>query len=141
MMLGLGNPDLADDGAGILIAKRLRSLLESHVYFETEKSIESLVIQNLDNPDIQIFCFIDAVDFSEESGSWRFFTYEDLDKFILPVSTHKVPFQILANLIVENNKTFLLMGIQPKSLEWMASPSAEVLSAIEEIVSFFNSLK
>ena len=141
-IIGLGNPDRADDGAGIEIVTKLKTRFSERVFLETEQGVEGLVFNCLENRFIKSILFIDAVDFKELPGQVRLFTIHDAAKFIPAVSTHKVPLTILMELIGKHNKNPFLIGIQPKSIELLGEMSSEIteaVQALEELLTEFLS--
>ncbi len=132
-IIGLGNPDRADDGAAIQIVTNLRARFSERAFLETEQGVEGIVFDCLKNPSIQSVLFIDAVDFKGRPGQVRLFTIHDAEQFIPAISTHKVPITILMELIGKRNKEPFLIGIQPKSIELFGEMSSEVTEAIKNL--------
>ena len=129
-VIGLGNPDRADDGAGIVIASKLKERYPQGVFLETERSVEGIVLDLLEQRDVKTFLFLDASDFGGEPGEIRLFTHEDAKRFIPAVSTHKVPITFLMEIIFKQGKKAFLLGIQPGSLEFMGEMSPPVEKAV-----------
>jgi hydrogenase maturation protease len=137
IVIGLGNPDRADDGAGIQIVKNLQTRFSERVFLETEQGVEGIVFDCLENPSIQSVLFIDAVDFKGRPGEIRLFTIHDAGQFIPAISTHKVPLAILMELLENHHKKPYLIGIQPKSIELFGEMSSEVTEAIQDLGKLF----
>jgi hydrogenase 3 maturation protease len=133
IVIGLGNSDRADDGAGIQIVKTLRARFSERAFLETEQGVEGIVFDCLENPSIQSVLFVDAVDFKGRPGEMRLFTIQDAGQFIPVVSTHKVPLTILMELIHNHHKNPYLIGIQPKSIELFGEVSNEVKAAVQNL--------
>jgi hydrogenase maturation protease len=133
IVIGLGNPDRADDGAGIDIVKTLRARFPERVFLETEQGVEGLVLSCLENPSIKAVAFVDAVDFKGKSGQIKLFDSCDASRFIPAISTHKVPLTILMELIEKHQKNPFLIGIQPKSTVLFGDMSDEVKKAIQDL--------
>ena len=140
VFIGLGNPDRGDDAIGLEIASQLKLIFKEQVYSEPDISVESFVVHTLENKNICAFCLIDAVDFCDSPGRWQFFGRDDLNQFILPISTHKVPIHILADIIVQHEKRFYLLGIQPKSTKWMEPLSKELVKSAENVISILRQI-
>ncbi len=72
IVIGIGNPDRADDGAGIFVVQHWREkapfLRKASFFLDTECSVESPVIDHLENPLIQNFLFGDTSDFGGAPG-------------------------------------------------------------------------
>lgn len=132
MVIGLGNADRSDDGAGLVIAEKLKARFPERAFSESEKSVEGLVFDVIENPAFDCVLFIDAVNFGESPGTVRLFTAEDIEKFQPDVSTHKVPMSMLMDLLVQNNKKPFLLGIQPGSVKLMGEMSETVKKVISQ---------
>lgn len=140
VVIGLGNPDRADDGIGIELVSRLRAHFPEQVFLETEQSVESLVSRFLDKEEIDTIVFVDASDFGGVPGEVKFFKAEDTERFVPAISTHKVPITILMRLIQEKGKIPILLGVQPVSVEFfrkMSSPVKSTLCMIERAFILF----
>lgn len=141
-IIGLGNPNQGDDAVGIELCKKLKSIAPNYIFHEQEKSVESLVIQFIEENSIQLLFFIDAMDLKIPPGQIQLFDPTQLDHLILSISTHKPPLQILRDIIVQHNKSFYLLGIQPKSFTMFNPISNEMNQTINELYpilsNFFN---
>lgn len=136
VIIGLGNPDRADDGAGMQIVSRLKLHFPERVFLESEKSAESIVLDLLENDKVLHVLFIDATDFGGNPGEARLFDHHDAKKFIPAISTHKVPMTILMDLLVQHHKNPYLLGIQPLNLNLFGELSSEVRKTINELEEF-----
>jgi len=129
-VIGLGNPDRADDGAGVAVASKLKKEYPQHVFLETERSVEGIVLDLLEQKDVKTLLFLDASDFGGKPGEIKLFTHDDAKRFIPAVSTHKVPITFLMEIIVKQGRKAFLLGIQPGSLEFMGRMSPAVGKAV-----------
>jgi hydrogenase maturation protease len=132
-IIGLGNSDRADDGAGIQIVTKLKARFFERVFLETEQGVEGLVFDCLENQSIKSVLFIDAVNFQGRAGEIRLFTIHDAGQFVPAISTHKVPLTMLMELIEKHHKNPFLIGIQPKSIELFGKMSSEVAKAVQAL--------
>lgn len=137
-LIGLGNMDRGDDAAGIVLCQKLKPDTPQLIFHEQEKTVESLIVDFVEDPLIQCILFIDAVDFSGKAGQARCFFPEEIKKLVLPVSTHKPPIQILCNLIIQHQKNCCLLGIQPNSLNLFEPMSIDVQNTISSLEHFFH---
>lgn len=135
IVIGIGNPDRADDGAGIFVVEYWRKKAPSSrkvcFFLDTECAIESPVMVHLDDPRIQTFLFVDTSDFGGESGEILLLSEQEIEKIVSPLSTHKVPLDFLFSLIRLKNKKAFLLGIQPASLEFFGTMSPVVQNTVK----------
>jgi hydrogenase maturation protease len=137
-VIGLGNPDRADDGAGIEIVSHWKARLKERAFLDTEISAETAVIEGLEDPCTRVLFFVDAVDFGGAAGELRFFSAEDSVRFQPSLSTHKVPLGLLMQMVTSRNKEAHLLGIQPKSVEWLGGMTKEVVETVDLLKRFIN---
>jgi hydrogenase maturation protease len=131
-VIGLGNPDRADDAVGILLAAKCKTVFPDRVFLETETSVEGAVLRILDDRSIGLVWFVDAVGFGGAAGEIRKFEVQDADQFVPAISTHKVPMSLLMNLLAQHGKTAFLLGIQPGILDFMGKMSDSVSKVISD---------
>lgn len=137
-LVGLGNLDRADDGFGLVLVGRLKQIFPDRVFSESERSVEGIVYDLLESDKYQKIIFTDAVHFKGIPGELRIFDINDIDSFVSPISTHKVPMSLLMGLIREQKKSSLLLGVQPVSLDFMGSISPGVSSSLDFLVKYFK---
>lgn len=141
-IVGLGNPDRADDGFGLDLVKRLKDRFPDRLFSEQENSVEGVVLRLLERKDIDTILFVDAVDFGGKAGELMIFDVEDAGRFVPAVSTHKVPITLLMEIVHRQGKQALLLGVQPESLVFlgkMSSPVGSTLDWLErELDCFLN---
>ena len=130
VIIGLGNPDRADDGIGIALASRLKAISPERVHSEEERSVEGIVLNLLDHEEVGAILFIDAADFGGKPGEFKLFSSEEIDKFVPAITTHKVPISLLMGLIQQKNIEPYLLGVQPESLEFLGEMSKSVRKTV-----------
>jgi len=138
VFVGLGNIDRADDGAGLLISRALKKDFPHIAFSEEEKSVESFVFDFIEKPDIKKIVFIDAADLGADPGDVEVYSYTDIKKFVPSFSTHKVPIAFIFEWIKKSGKEPYLIGIQPKTLEFMGQISEsckKTVSLLTEVIS------
>lgn len=144
VVIGLGNPDRADDGFGIILSEKLQRKYPERVFSERQRSVEGIVIDLLENKAIDTFVFVDATDFGGEPGEAKLFTPKDAERFMPAFSTHKVPISLLMDLIVQHGKKPVLLGVQPGSVELLGEMSQGVLQTMKalekELSDFLQSI-
>ncbi len=134
-MIGLGNPDRADDGAGIEIVSRWKARLKKRAFVEPETSAETVVMNHLEDAGVDAFLFVDAADFSGAPGEIRQFGAGDASRFKPAWSTHQVPMDLLMQMIVSKGKKVSLLGIQAGSVELFGAMTGSVIHAVESLSS------
>ncbi len=140
VLVGLGNPDRADDGFGLELARRLKKSFPDSVFSETERSVEGIVYDLLESEKYDVIIFADAVHFKGSAGELRIFDSNDIDIFVSPISTHKVPMSLLMGLIQEHNKDSVLLGVQPVSVDFMGEMTSEVNSSLDCMEKYFKKI-
>ena len=131
VVIGLGNPDRADDGAGLLVARIVRAIFPKRVFLETETPIESILDMPPNGCDTVLF--VDAADFNGRSGEIRFFQLDNLAEFQPAVSTHRVPIGFWFGYAASKGLRPILAGIQPADLTWMGGVSPDVAASCEKL--------
>ena len=141
MILGIGNEIKGDDSLGPIIAKK------SSLLFDQNKDVAvfdgGTVPENYtglirkENPTHIIL--VDAVDMKKEPGYIRIVQKEEIANY--NISTHAMPVSFLIKYMETTVKAqIILVGIQPKSMDFAEPVSKEIRESIEEVVSTFNKL-
>lgn len=138
IIIGLGNPDRADDGCGIELANRLKARFPERAFSETGRNVESIVLDFLEDPSVSAFLFVDAADFGGDPGDVKLFGPEKAGSFSPSFSTHKVPLSLLAGLILQHGKKPFLLALQPSSLKFMGPVSSMIEERTGELEIFFT---
>lgn len=133
VVIGLGNPDRADDGAGIEIVRYWKARPGRRAFLDTEMSAETIVLDHLADPEAETFLFVDAADFGGKPGGFRLFGIGEQELFKPALSTHQVPMDLLMGLIASRRKDVFLLGIQPGSLEPMGEMTPEVVDTVRRL--------
>ncbi len=114
-LVGLGNPDLADDGFGVRLAERLR--LRGYPDVVEAGTTPERWVSRLSDGRYDTVLFLDAVEMGAEPGAVALFAAQELRERFPQVSTHKLSLSLLASLIEASGKTRVcLLGTQPASL-------------------------
>jgi len=134
-LLGVGNELHGDDGAGVLVARRLREPLEG---------CSNLLIveggpapENFSGP-IRKFApdwliFLDIAQMDAEPGKINWFEMGEIDG--VTAATHGLPVSMLASyLIAETGCRAGVLVVQPASLEFEAPLSVAVAKSVDELV-------
>ena len=115
-VIGLGNPDRADDGIGLAVADALAVDFPHRVFSESQRPADGLVMAMIGRPDIAHVLFIDAADFKGEPGGVRLFDPDEIHAFRGALSTHQTPMTVLIQLLEAHGKRPWILGVQPASL-------------------------
>lgn len=136
VLLGIGNPLRGDDGVGAWISEQLKGKVRVPV-FNGEEVPENVLFPILEeNPSLVIA--IDAVDFGGMPGEARLISPEEVTPSFM--SSHHLSLNVLSTLLEEKNCRMVILGIQPKRIEWSEEMSDEVKKEAERIISLFSSL-
>jgi hydrogenase 3 maturation protease len=138
VILGIGNELRGDDFLGSLLARRLSKL------FKEKNNIVVIdggtVPENYtgaikkENPDNIIL--IDAADMGKEPGYIRIIEHNEIANYHL--STHAMPLSFLVKYLEHSTKAdIVLIGIQPKELEFVCNISMEIKKSMEYLVNIF----
>lgn len=141
VILGIGNEIKGDDGLGPIIAQK------SLLLFDKNKNITvfdgGTVPENYtglirkENPTHIIL--VDAVDMKKEPGYIRVVRKEEIAKY--NISTHAMPVSFLIKYMETTvNAQIILIGIQPKSMNFAEPVSKEVEKSIDKVTATFDRL-
>ncbi len=133
VLLGVGSTIRGDDAAGVLIARRLGSLnLPDVRALDGGTAPENLTgeIRQLSPSHLII---VDTADMGEEPGTTRLLHPDQIAG--MSFGTHALPLSVLAGYLEkETGCRVIIMGIQPRSLDFDAGLSPEVARAVDEAV-------
>ncbi len=136
-VLGIGSELRGDDAVGMMIAKSLSLLRKTEGKTDFCSILGSTAPENFTGV-IKKFrpthlLIIDAFDMGMEAGCARFFEANDARDGI-SFSSHRMPIKILADYICQSFPCcVIILGIQPKMLDFGSAPSKEVRTAARKI--------
>jgi hydrogenase maturation protease len=138
-IVGVGNTERADDGAGVAAARALAAAGVPHV-FEGGTTPERLTAA-LREGDYDTVVFIDAVDAGCAAGSVMVFDATQVRARYPQVSTHKISLGTIAQMISRDSAmTVWLVGIQPSGIALSGAALSPVVDrTVQLIVDFFTS--
>jgi len=143
VILGVGSELMADDAAGTMIAE---SLMER---FSSKVSEKLLILSGSNAPE----CFtgvikdfkpshvilIDAADFKGQPGECC-----DIDPTVVcgvSFSTHMLPLKVMLEYLKkETGCETVILGIQPKCLEFCGEMTAEVKKTVDTLIEILSGL-
>ena len=129
VLLGIGNPLHADDGAGPKLADMLAGI-PGVTAFNCGTAPENFtgLVRKL-GPELLIIA--DAAEMGLPPGSVRIIPPEKIHD--TSVGTHTLPLYHLVDFLADPSRKILIIGIQPASLGWADRVSDPVASALNEI--------
>jgi hydrogenase 3 maturation protease len=138
VVVGVGNEQCGDDGAGSLLAQRL-------IDFGVPDVIDGADVPENFTGDVkartpQVILFVDVVDFGGQAGEVIVVKADQLshERF----SSHRPSLGLVANyLATETKAEVLLLGIQPQNTKIGSLPSSNVAETIDSLVTLFTRLR
>jgi hydrogenase 3 maturation protease len=145
VVMGIGNPDRGDDGAGLLVAGLLAESLSGGalpdcgrvtVLMAGEVPESYLGPAAAARPDAVLM--VDAADMGATPGSAALLEPEDLQGGA--PFTHRTPLALLSQFLrLETGADVLLLAIQPRSVEWGDAMSPDVEEAARHLADILAS--
>ena len=138
-IIGLGNMLRRDDGVGVYVASKLKSLLRG------VRGVEVIVAEDrvdyaakeLERINPSLIIVIDAMEFHGIPGEIRVLRLEDVEE---PYAyTHRIPMKTIFKLMGIEAPTYVI-GIQVASRDFGEGLSGEVKAAGDEVVEFLTKL-
>ena len=130
-VLGLGNTDRADDGAGVLVALALKKLFPSYSYSEHD-GVEGTVLDLSEKvEDLTVF-FVDAANLGMSPGTIRIIARDEIKD--TEITTHRVAVALMSSVLERAGKKSAVVCIQPSRIEFQGRVSDSVESAIRKLV-------
>ncbi len=129
-VLGLGNTDRGDDGAGILVAEAVAKPFPSYSYSEHD-GVEGVVLDLSEKEEDALVVFVDAAELHSEPGHVRLVDRRDIRE--TEITTHRVTVAFMAAFLEKAGKRSAVVCIQPGDIEFQAEVTAPVRAAIESV--------
>jgi len=128
-VLGMGNPDLGDDGFGVALAAALDAAGAPEVV--QAGTTPEHHIQRLADAGYDAVLFLDAVELHSPPGSCALLAADEIRIACPQISTHKLSVGTLAQIAESGGATRAwLLGVQPASLRPGAGLSEPVRTAL-----------
>jgi hydrogenase 3 maturation protease len=132
ILLTVGNGMMGDDGAGVLLAQKLRDHpLENWTVINGGSAPEN-VIPQIREANARCVLVVDAADMDLPPGSIRYIYAERLEDPFL-ITTHTLPLTFLIDSLREFVPQVDLVGIQPRIVAFGFPISEEVRLAVEQM--------
>jgi hydrogenase 3 maturation protease len=141
-IMGIGNELNGDDAAGVLVARKIKSLIGKQdtqadagilLVIEAGPSPESFTgpLRHF-RPDLVLL--VDAANLGQPSGAVAWVEWQQAEG--LSASTHTLPPNVLAHFLVQElNCRVMLVGIQPVHLDFDRPVSPQVLQAVDLVAA------
>jgi hydrogenase 3 maturation protease len=138
-VLGVGSDICSDDLAGMRVAELLKTGLKKYQGSVKFKFFAGGTAPENFTGEIKKFkpthlVIVDCADFGKKPGVVSMFGIEEIGG--ISFSTHRLPANIMADYLMQSVKCdCLIIGIQPKTLQFGESLSKEVRQSVESLVS------
>ncbi|UCE80409.1 MAG: hydrogenase maturation protease [Methanobacteriota archaeon] len=136
-VLGIGNKDRGDDGAGIVVAEVLRKTFPSYSFSEHD-GLEGVVLDISEKDEDAFIVFVDAADLGEEPGSIKLVKADDISA--TEITTHRVTVALLAALLERSGKRSAVICIQPGQIEFQAEMTDSVRASVNSVAEALRCL-
>ena len=138
VLVGVGSELRGDDGAGLLVAQKLKVKSKKLKVLIGGTAPENLTgeIKRLKPSHLII---VDSADFQAAPGAVEVLGYDKIGGHSF--STHSAPLKMMIDyLLADISFEPIVIGIQPRSLEFGAAVSEEVKAAVDEVVETLSSI-
>jgi len=136
-VLGLGNLDRADDGAGVLVAHALKKPFPQFSFSEHD-GVEGTVLDISETPGGGTVFFVDAADIRSSPGTIKVVRKEDINE--KEITTHRVAVALMASLLERGGKRSAVICIQPGRIEFREPITEPVQRAIEMVIASLSTI-
>lgn len=135
LVLGVGNEWRGDDAAGVAVVRALPPEVAALECGEVPESYLDEVRRRA--PDCLLI--VDAVDFGAPPGSIGLLTVGTDSGGPPSMDTHRPSLQVLGKYVrAEMGADVILLGIQPRTVEWGAAMSPEVSRAVQVLARWLS---
>jgi hydrogenase maturation protease len=135
VVVGVGNPWRADDGAGCRVAARLRAGGRVAT-LDAEEIPESFLGDILDRRPDSV-AFVDAVDFGAPPGAVALLDRQLLERY--PSTTHRPSLSLLMELVATSTGAdVFVLAIQPRRVDLFGPMTAEVAVTADALAAMIE---
>jgi hydrogenase 3 maturation protease len=138
-IIGVGNELRGDDGIGVFLAGELEKELGKP---EGIMIIKTQVPENFIAPIMEFgpgkVIILDSADFKGRPGEFRVIRENEIMEFL--VSTHNMPLTVFLKALENLKAKKILIGIQPKGLDFGTGLSREVREKAGDVLGFVRTL-
>jgi len=138
-LVGVGNPLRGDDGVGVKIIELLEeAALENVMLLNTETVPEAFTGKVAEHKPTHVL-LLDAANFRGEFGDVKLIESSKIGG--QAISTHSLPLTIFISYIEKMlGAKVLLLGVQPRNIEFFTEMSPEVERTAEEIAALLRKI-
>lgn len=137
VVVGVGNPQRGDDGAGPLLAQRLRSAPGVQVIDAGE--VPEGFVGEIARADPAAVVFVDAVELSRAPGDVAVLEIADVAPY-LP-TTHRAPLSLVMDAVrCRTGADVFVIAIQPGRTAFGSAPGIEVVATVELLAGLLSEL-
>jgi hydrogenase 3 maturation protease len=131
-ILGIGNDLRSDDGLGPYIIEKL-SIDDPRILIENVGSVPEGFARNLAEFGAERVIMVDAADMMKPPGHIEFVTKDRIGG--ITISTHSMPLSFLMMYLEqETGGKTVLIGIQPKSIQFGEGLTPEIQEVVEKTI-------
>jgi len=134
-VLGLGNTDRADDGAGVVIAEALKKRFPNYSFSEHD-GVEGTVLDLSEKARRATVFFVDAGNIDMPPGTIKVVEKENIKD--TEITTHRVQVALMASLLEKNGLRTAIICVQPERIEFrgeLSQPVSIAISTLKRILS------
>ena len=132
VILGIGNPLRGDDAIGLIVAKHLKGKVPSTVNVLLCETVPESFSGEITRHKPSHVLMIDSAMLNEKPGFSRLIPPEKIVG--TAISTHAMPLSVLADYLKKTaDAKVVLLGIQPKNVDFSEGLTPELQQAAEQI--------
>jgi hydrogenase 3 maturation protease len=136
-VLGLGNTDRADDGAGIVVAENLKKPFPEFSFSEHD-GVEGTVLELSEKDEEASIIFVDAANLNLRPGSIRIVKREEIRE--TEITTHRVAVALMASILSKSGKGSAVICIQPGTIEFRGRMTEQVSRSVDLVVGVLSDI-
>lgn len=138
-VLGVGNDLRTDDGLGLVIVNGLKHIQGPNLLVENVGSVPEAFASNLAEFGAERVIMVDAADMLKPPGHIELVTKERIGS--VTISTHRMPPSLLMQYLEDRTGAHtILLGVQPRSIEFGEGLTPEIQAVTEKIISTLETL-
>ncbi|MFW9884841.1 MAG: hydrogenase maturation peptidase HycI [Candidatus Thorarchaeota archaeon] len=138
-VLGVGNDLRSDDGLGLVIVDGLKHMQGPNLLVENVGSVPEAFASNLTDFGAEKVIMVDAADMLRLPGHIELITKDRIGG--ITISTHRMPLSLLMQYLEDRTGAqTLLLGVQPKNIEFGEGLSPEIQTVTEKIISTLETM-
>jgi len=136
-VLGLGNTDRADDGAGVLVANALKKHFPMFSFSEHD-GVEGKVLDISESKSEAAVFFVDAANLGLKPGAVKIVRRDEIKE--TEITTHRVAVALMASILEKAGKKVAAICIQPESIESRGEVTKRVRASIDSVTEALGAL-